>query len=105
MVQPQYMIDTAKAAVPDAAVHPTDLNGGGDHWHMVVVAPSFDGLRPLARQRAILAAFSAAMASGAVHALDLKCITPDELQERFHGKLPAPFQPHQAGEGMHPNSW
>ena len=97
--------DTIRGVVPDADVHPTDLTGGGDHWHVVVVAPSFEGQRSFQRQRPILSAFTPHIQSGVVHALDLKCITPAELQEKHGGKLPAPFVPHQRGEGDHPGSW
>ena len=90
------------SVVPDATVHPTDLTGDGDHWFVVVVSPAFEGQRPLARQRPILAAFTPHFAAGTVHALDLKCMTPAEVAA--HGMPPA-FRPHGPGEGMHPASW
>ena len=105
MVQTDFMTATVHEAVPDADVHATDLTGGGDHWHCVVVSPAFEGQRPLQRQRAVLAAFKPAIDDGRVHALDLKCLTPQELEDRFGGKAPAPFVPHQAGEGAHPGAW
>ncbi|MGB1585760.1 MAG: BolA/IbaG family iron-sulfur metabolism protein [Thermoplasmatota archaeon] len=101
----RFLIDTIVGVVPDAQVHPTDLNGGGDHWHVVVVAASFEGQRSFQRQRPILAAFTPHIQSGVVHALDLKCITPQELADRHEGKLPQPFVPHQRGEGDHPGAW
>jgi hypothetical protein len=45
------------------------------------------------------------MSNGTVHALDLKCITPNELRERYGGNIPGPFLPHREGEGMHPGAW
>ncbi len=104
-MDPQGLEAIIKTVVPDAVVHPTDLNGGGDHWHVVIVAASFAGQRSFQRQRPVLAAFTPHIQSGVVHALDLKCITPEELETRFDGVLPRPFVPHQEGEGMHPRSW
>ncbi len=105
MVQAAWMKQALLAVVPDADVHPTDLTGGGDHWHVVLVAASFEGQRSFQRQKPILAAMTPYFQTGAVHALDLKCITPTELADKFEGKLPIPFVPHQQGEGMHPNDW
>lgn len=89
-------------AVPGADVHPTDLTGGGDHWHCVVVSPAFEGLRSFQRQKRVLAVFSPLIADGTVHALDLKCLTPEEAKK---SGLPRPFVPHQKGEGSHPGAW
>lgn len=105
MANPDWIKQAMEAIVPGAQVHPTDLTGGGDHWHVVVVSQSFEGQRSFQRQRPILAAFTPHIQSGAVHALDLKCLTPTELEEKHGGTLPSPFVPHQAGEGMHPAAW
>lgn len=102
MVDAAFMAATVHAVVPGAEVHATDLNGGGDHWHCVVVDASFEGLRSFQRQKVVLAAFKALIADGTVHALDLKCMTPAEVAEKG---IPRPFVPHQAGEGMHPRAW
>ncbi len=96
------IVDVVRTVVPDADVHPIDLNGGGDHWFCVVISESFEGLRSFQRQRPILTAFTPHFQTGVVHALDLKCITPRELQEKYAGKIPDPFQPHSDGmPGMH----
>lgn len=99
----EFITETVRSVVPDAEVHPVDLNGGGDHWFCVVVSPSFDGERSFRRQRPILEAFAPHFRSGVVHALDIKCLTPQELQEKHGGKIPAPFSPHDDSmPGMHP---
>lgn len=102
MVDAQFMTDAVQSAVADAEVHATDLNGGGDHWHVVVVTDSFEGLRSFQRQKVVLEPFKPLIASGVVHALDLKCMTPAEKEEKG---LPKPFIPHQAGHGDHPGAW
>ncbi len=105
MADAAAIVSLVHQVLPDAQVHPTDLTGGGDHWHCVVIDEAFDGLRPLQRQRIILDAFKPHIASGVVHALDLKCLTPPELETRHGGQVPAPFRPHGPGEGQHPGAW
>ncbi len=105
MVSPTWLETQIREVVSDADVHATDLTGGGDHWHVVVVAASFEGAPSFRRQRPILTHFTPHFETGAVHALDLKCLTPAELEGKHGGTLPAPFVPHQAGEGMHPRDW
>lgn len=100
-----FIRETVLSVVPDADVHPIDLTGGGDHWFCAVVAESFEGRRSFQRQRPILDAFFPHFQSGVVHALDLKCLTPQELQDNHDGKIPAPFSPHDDSmPGMHPRS-
>lgn len=102
-MDPKALIETTvKQVVPDAQVHPTDLTGGGDHWFVAVVSPSFEGQRSFARQRPILTAFTPHIQGGALHALDLKCVTPAEVEEKG---MPEPFVPHKRGEGNHPGAW
>lgn len=100
-----FIAQTVQTVVPDADVYPVDLNGGGDHWYCAIVAASFEGQRSFQRQRPILSAFTPHIQSGVVHALDLKCLTPTELADKHGGVVPAPFVPHQQGEGTHPGSW
>ncbi|MGB0652109.1 MAG: BolA/IbaG family iron-sulfur metabolism protein [Thermoplasmatota archaeon] len=101
-MDPRALADLIQGVVPDADVHATDLNGTGDHWFCVVVAESFEGSRSFQRQRPLLAAATPHFQSGAIHALDLKCITPQELEEKHGGELPKPFHPHAGGTpGMH----
>lgn len=103
-MDPKALIETTvKQIVPDAEVHPTDLTGGQDHWFVAVVSPSFEGKRSFQRQRPIVQAFTPHFQSGAVHALDVKCLTPDEVEAQ--GGLPEPFVPHARGEGQHPGAW
>lgn len=47
------------------------------HWNLVLVDPSFSGLRNLARQRAVYAALAVEMQAG-IHALTMKTLSPEE---------------------------
>lgn len=100
-MNPEWITKEVCKAVPDATVYATDLTGGGDHWHVVVVSPSFEGKRSFQRQRPVVGHFTPHFESGAVHALDVKCMTPEEAA---HG-IPNPFVPHEKGQGDHPGSW
>ena len=78
MVDAAFIETTIRAVLPHAKVVATDLTGGGDHWHAVVSDAAFTGLRPLARQRLVLAAFTELIEANIVHALDLRCLAPGE---------------------------
>lgn len=89
-----WIADEVKQVVPDAEVHASDLTGEGNHWYVAIISPTFQGERSFRRQKPILAHFTPHIQSGRVHALDLKCLTPQELQEKHDGKVPDPFHPH-----------
>ena len=59
----------------------TDLTGTQDHYQALVVASSFAGKMPLARHRMVYAALGELM-DGAVHALTLQTLTPEEHAAR-----------------------
>ena len=64
-----------EAGLPDAAV---DVYGDdGVHFEARVVSDTFQGKLPLARHRMVYAALGDLM-GGAIHALALKTLTPDE---------------------------
>ena len=51
----EWMEDEVRKAVPDAIeITVVDLTGGQDHFHVRVVSPTFEGMRPLPRQRILL---------------------------------------------------
>jgi BolA protein len=53
--------------------------GGQSHFRVLIVSPVFDGLAPVARQRAVNAALKEELA-GPVHALAMKTLTPAEFE-------------------------
>lgn len=71
-----------KQALPDADVQAVDTNGGGDHFQVTVVAASFEGTSMVAQHRAVYAALGDAM-QGAIHALALTTLTPEQYRDRF----------------------
>jgi len=78
MVTKDWMVDEVLKVVPDAKVEVIDLHGSGDHFHVRVISATYDGIRPLQRQRPILDHFKSHITSNAVHALDLRCMTPEQ---------------------------
>ena len=81
MVTEQWMIEEVLKVVPDARVEASDLHGSGDHFHVRVISESYEGVRPLQRQRPILNHFKPFIEQNTVHALDLKCMTPAQSAE------------------------
>lgn len=90
MTTRDLIVETVQGLHPQAEVHPTAL-AGDDHWFLVVVSPEFEGKRSFQRQRPILSAFHPHFETGRIHALDLKCLTPEELDAQG---MPSAFRPH-----------
>ena len=96
MVSTEWVTSQVLEVVPDAEIEVVDLNGTGDHFHVRVISKSFDGMRPLQRQKPILNHFKPHISSGDVHALDLKCMTPEQAETAGD----TAFHPHGDGGGF-----
>ena len=76
--------------IPDCNVEAVDLKGIQDHFHIRIIAESFDGMRPLQRQKLILNHFKNYIPRP-IHAIDLKCMTPVQAETAgdtvFHSLL------------------
>ena len=59
-----------------------DVSGDGSHFDLVVVGELFSGLSPVRRQQQVYAALREEIASGAIHAVNMKTYTPDEWSVR-----------------------
>ena len=90
MVSEEWIADEVRSVVPDAQVQATDLHGSGDHFHVRVISEKFEGIMPLQRQKPILNHFKQYIASNTVHALDLKCMTPEQAKSSGNTE----FDPH-----------
>jgi acid stress-induced BolA-like protein IbaG/YrbA len=74
-MRPDQIRDLIQVALPDARVL---VNGDdGVHFEAEVVSSAFAGLRPLQRHRLVYAALGDLM-GGAIHALSLRTLTPEE---------------------------
>jgi stress-induced morphogen len=57
-------------AFPDATeLDVRDRTGGGDHFHVTVTSPSFDGLSLVEQHKRIYEALAAPLADGTIHEL------------------------------------
>ena len=64
-----------EVAFADAEV---EVEGEGNRFGIRVVSDRFAGLSRVKRQQAVYAAIGELIASGAVHAVTIKAMTPDE---------------------------
>ena len=69
------------AVIPDCNVEAIDLNGTQDHFHIRVISESFEGMRPLQRQKIILNHFKPYIPRP-IHAIDIKCMTPAQAEKQ-----------------------
>lgn len=65
-------------AFPDAEIEIFDLAGDGDHYRARVVSPAFAGMARVKRHQAVYASLKGQM-GGALHALALETLTPEEV--------------------------
>jgi len=58
-----------------------DISGEECSFELYIISESFNGLRSLQRQQAILALFKNELSTGKLHALSLICKTPIEQEQ------------------------
>jgi stress-induced morphogen len=69
-VSTQPIRDLLERAFPDATeLQVTDRTGGGDHFQVVVVSPSLDGLSLVDQHRRVYDALAEPLADGSIHEL------------------------------------
>lgn len=72
----------------DAGIHCThlDVSGDGRHFYATIVSPAFEGLRTVARQRAVYATLGDKIlgSDAEIHALSMQTYTPDEWAAAGH---------------------
>ena len=96
MVEAAWIEAEVLKAVPEATVEVIDLHGSGDHFHVRVISETFEGVRPLQRQKQVLAVMKAHIPHP-IHALDLKCMTPAQAGDRWRHRIRPPW----GGQGVH----
>ena len=96
MVSSEWVEAEVRKAVTEAVIEVVDLHGSGDHFHVRIISESFDGVRPLQRQKTVLAVMKQHIPHP-VHALDLKCMTPEQAESAGD----TAFDPNGGGRGVH----
>jgi stress-induced morphogen len=56
-------------AFPDSTVDVVDRTGGGDHFHVTVTSPAFDGISLVEQHRLVNRALADPLADGTIHEL------------------------------------
>ncbi|MEW6445064.1 MAG: BolA family protein [Pseudomonadota bacterium] len=74
-MNPEELIQRIQTAIPDADVTPS---GEGCSFNLTVVSASFAGETLIKRHRRVMAPLNELIASGALHAVTLKTLTPEE---------------------------
>ncbi|HIF45448.1 MAG TPA: BolA/IbaG family iron-sulfur metabolism protein [Candidatus Poseidoniales archaeon] len=96
MVSTSWLEDEVRSVLPNCSVEAIDLHGTGDHFHIRIIEDTFEGMRPLQRQKIILNHFKPHIPSP-IHAIDLKCMTPQQAESSGD----TAFDPHGGGQGIH----
>lgn len=58
-----------------------DVEVSGNHCTIVVVSSEFEGLNAVKRQQKIYQCLNAQIASGEIHAVNIKALTPEQWQQ------------------------
>ena len=72
-MQTTAVADLIRAGMPGAEV---EVTGDGSHFEAVVVSEAFEGLSPIKKQRLVMDTVREQIASGELHALSIKTLTP-----------------------------
>jgi acid stress-induced BolA-like protein IbaG/YrbA len=59
-----------------------EVVGDGSHFEAVVVSDAFEGLTPIKKQRLVMDTVKPQIASGELHALSIKTLTPAQKAAR-----------------------
>ena len=65
--------------LPDCEFH---VQGEGSNYDIVAVGDVFKDLRPVKKQQLVYGALSEEIAGGAIHAVNIRTLTPAEWQEQ-----------------------
>lgn len=74
----EQLSDLLQLAFPQADIHVTGQAGKFD---LRIVDAGFEGKRTVARQQAVYAPINEHIASGAVHAVTIRAMTPEEWRK------------------------
>ncbi|EAQ99003.1 BolA family protein [Congregibacter litoralis] len=72
---------TVEAMVREALVDATvSVEGAGANYDITVVSDAFADMRAVRRQQTVYAAINQAIASGSIHAVNIRALTPAEWE-------------------------
>ncbi len=76
---PDQVTSLLQASLSDCDIQ---VEGEGSHYNIVIVGDCFAGKRAVQRQQLVYAVLNSAIASGDMHAVNMKLFTRDEWQQR-----------------------
>lgn len=79
-MQPDEIKVLIEGALPDCTAQVSSEDG--KHIAALIVSSAFEGLLPVKRQQMVYAALNEHISSGAIHALQMKTLTPAEQAAR-----------------------
>ncbi len=66
-----------ESQIPDSVA---EVEIEGNHVHVTVTSTAFMGLNPVKQQQLVYAVLSAEIASGVIHAVHMKTLTPEDAK-------------------------
>ncbi|MEC4679678.1 MAG: BolA family transcriptional regulator [Nitrospirota bacterium] len=78
MISPDEIKSTLEKALPESTIVVQDLTGGGDHYQVMIVSPSFEGKGLVEQHQLVYGVLKDAIGSERIHALALKTYTPEQ---------------------------
>ena len=75
MIQSTQVQQYIAEGLPCTHLH---VEGDGHHWDAVIVSADFAGKSRVQRQQRVYAVVGQRMATNEIHALSMKCYTPEE---------------------------
>ena len=71
--------DLLLVAFPEATE--VEVQGEGAKFGVTVVSARFEGMRPVAKQQLVYAPLNPHIASGVIHAVNMRLLTPEEWRK------------------------
>jgi acid stress-induced BolA-like protein IbaG/YrbA len=79
MLETEVVAQLIRQGLPGAEVQ---VSGDGSHFDAVVISTAFEGLTPIKKQRLVMETVKPQIASGELHALSIKTLTPAQWAEQ-----------------------
>lgn len=77
-MSPDQVKALLEAGIPDAEIQ---VAGDGSKFQVIVVTERFASMRPVAKQQLVYAPLNEHIASGAIHAVSMQTLTPEEWRK------------------------
>ncbi|MCP5174332.1 MAG: BolA family transcriptional regulator [Moraxellaceae bacterium] len=78
-MNPEAIKTLLVAAFPQAEA--IEVSGEGSKYNVTIVSEEFTSLRPVAKQQRVYAPLNEHIASGAIHAVTMRTLTPEEWRK------------------------